>query len=45
MTMCDPLYDPLFERVGPIVLRVLALIAVAVITAPVALVAAVPFFG
>ncbi len=43
--MSDELNDPLFERLGPIVLRLLALISVALIAIPIALVAAVPFFG
>ena len=44
-TMSDELREPLFERVGPILLRVLALISVALISAPLALVLALPFFG
>jgi hypothetical protein len=43
--MSDELNDPLFERLGPLVLRLLAYISLALIVAPVALVAAVPFFG
>ena len=43
--MSDELNDPLFERLGPLVLRLLAYVALALIVAPVALVAAVPFFG
>jgi hypothetical protein len=43
--MSDELNDPLFERLGPIVLRVLALISVALIAVPLGLVAVVPFFG
>jgi hypothetical protein len=43
--MSDELNDPLFERLGPLVLRLLAYIALALLVAPVALVAAVPFLG
>lgn len=43
--MSDELNDPLLERLGPIVLRVLALISMALIAVPLGLVAAVPFFG
>ncbi len=43
--MSDELNDPLFERLGPLVLRFLAYVALALLVAPVALVAAVPFFG
>lgn len=43
--MSDELRDPLFERVGPILLRLFALISVALIAVPLALVLAVPFFG
>jgi hypothetical protein len=43
--MSDELNDPLFERLGPLVLRLLAYISLALIVAPVALVAAVPFLG
>lgn len=43
--MSDELNDPLFERLGPLVLRLLAYIALTLLVAPVALVAAVPFFG
>jgi hypothetical protein len=43
--MSDELNDPLFERLGPIVLRLLALISVALIAVPLGLVAVVPFFG
>lgn len=43
--MSDELNDPLFERLGPLVLRLLAYVALALLVAPVALVAAVPFFG
>jgi hypothetical protein len=43
--MSDELREPLFERVGPILLRVLALISVALITAPLALVIVLPFVG
>ncbi len=43
--MSDELNDPLFERLGPLVLRLLAYISLALLIAPVALVAAVPFFG
>lgn len=41
--MSDELHDPLFDRLGPILLRVLALISVALIAAPLVLVAALPF--
>mgnify|MGYP001578661317 CR=1 FL=1 len=43
--MSDEMRDPLCERFGPIVLRLLALIAMAVIAAPLALILAVPFAG
>lgn len=43
--MSDELNDPLFERLGPIVLRLLALISVALIAVPIGLVAVLPFFG
>lgn len=43
--MSDELNDPLFERLGPIVLRVLTLISVALLAVPLGLVAVVPFFG
>lgn len=43
--MSDELNDPLFERLGPIVLRLLALISVILIAAPLALVAVMPFFS
>lgn len=43
--MTDQMRDPLYERIGPIVLRLLAWIAVAVIAAPIALILAVPFAG
>lgn len=43
--MSDVLNDPRFERIGPILLRLLALISVAVIAAPIALILAVPFAG
>ena len=43
--MSDELNDPLFERLGPIVLRLLALISVILIAAPLALVAGMPFFS
>ena len=43
--MSDELSDPLFERLGPYVLRVLAAVAVLLIAAPLALVAVLPFFG
>lgn len=43
--MSDELNDPLFERLGPIVLRVLAYISVALIAVPIGLVAVLPFFG
>jgi len=43
--MSDVLNDPRFERLGPIVLRLLALISVALIAVPIALVIAMPFFG
>ncbi|HEY7608881.1 MAG TPA: hypothetical protein VIF14_06585 [Alphaproteobacteria bacterium] len=43
--MSDELNDPLFERLGPIVLRLLALISVITIAIPIALVAVLPFFN
>jgi len=43
--MSDEMRDPLSEWVGPILLRLLALLAVAVIAAPIALILAVPFAG
>ena len=43
--MSDELNDPLFERLGPIVLRVAAVISVILIALPLGLVAVVPFFG
>ena len=43
--MSDELNDPLIERLGPVVLRLLALVSVAVIVIPIALVAVLPFFG
>ena len=43
--MSDELNDPLFERLGPILLRVLALISMALIAVPLGLVVVVPFFG
>ena len=43
--MSDELNDPLFERLGPIVLRLLALVSVILIAAPLALVAVMPFFS
>ena len=43
--MSDELNDPLFERLGPLVLRLLAAISVIVIATPLALVAVLPFFG
>jgi hypothetical protein len=43
--MSEELRDPLFERVGPILLRVLAAISVALIAGPIALVLALPFVG
>ncbi len=43
--MSDELNDPLFERLGPVILRLLAYISLALIVMPVFLVAAVPFFG
>jgi hypothetical protein len=43
--MSYELNDPLFERLGPILLRVLASISVALISAPIALIVAVPFVG
>jgi hypothetical protein len=43
--MSDELNDPLFERLGPIVLRLLALISVALIAVPLGLVAVLPFFN
>lgn len=43
--MSDELNDPLCERLGPIVLRVLALISVALIAVPLGLIVMVPFFG
>lgn len=43
--MSDELNDPLFERLGPIVLRLLALISVILIAAPLALVVVMPFFS
>jgi len=43
--MSDEMRDPLIERLGPILLRLLALISVAVIAAPIALILVVPFAG
>jgi hypothetical protein len=43
--MSDEMNDPLFERLGPIVLRLLALISVTLIAVPLALVAVLPFFN
>jgi hypothetical protein len=43
--MSDEMRDPLWERMGPIILRVLALISVAVIAVPIALILLVPFAG
>jgi hypothetical protein len=43
--MSDELNDPLFERLGPILLRVLALISMVLIAVPLGLVVVVPFFG
>lgn len=43
--MSDELNDPLFERLGPIVLRVLAYISVTLIAVPLGMIALVPFFG
>jgi len=43
--MSDEMNDPLLERLGPIVLRVLAFISVALIAVPLGMIALVPFFG
>ena len=43
--MCDEMRDPLSEWVGPILLRVMALVAMAVIAAPIALILVLPFTG
>ena len=43
--MSDELNDPLFERLGPIVLRLLAALSVMLTAAPLALVAVLPFFS
>ena len=43
--MCDEMRDPLWERMGPIVLRLLALISVAVIAIPIGLIVLLPFAG
>lgn len=43
--MSDQMCDPLLERIGPVVLRVLALASAAVITVPLALMVVLPFFG
>ena len=42
-TMCDEMRDPLSEWVGPILLRVMALVAMAVIAAPITLILILPF--
>jgi hypothetical protein len=43
--MSEELPDSLLERLGPTVLRVLALLAVVLLVTPLALLLAVPFFG
>jgi hypothetical protein len=43
--MGDELNDSLLEKLGPVVLRLLALVSVASIAIPIALVALLPFYG